>query len=195
MTNDRRVTAIVLAGGRSSRFGRDKLAEPIRRRTLLAHAIEAVQALATEVVVVAPPGGTPVVPAGVRVIHDPAAFEGPLVGVLAGLSAASTDVVLVTGGDMPDLVPAVIEILLDSLDAPGTEAAILGRQGHGQPLPMALRRRPAKAAASTLIAAGERRLGALPETLVSRVIDEAVWRKLDPVGRTLRDIDTPSDLV
>jgi molybdopterin-guanine dinucleotide biosynthesis protein A len=191
---DRRVTAIVLAGGRSSRFGRDKLAEPLGGRTLLAHAIEAAQALATEVVVVTAPTGTPVVPAGVRVVHDPAAFEGPLAGLLAGLIAATTEVVLVTAGDMPDLVPAVIEVLLGALDTPGTVAVILRHDGQPRPLPMALRRRPAEAAAGALIAAGERRLGALPEALPSRVIEESAWRPLDPTGRTVRDIDVPADL-
>ena len=37
------VAAIVLAGGRSSRFGRDKLAEPVDGRPLLDHAIDAVR--------------------------------------------------------------------------------------------------------------------------------------------------------
>ena len=39
------VTGLVLAGGRSSRFGRDKLAEPIDGRPLLWHAIDAVRPL------------------------------------------------------------------------------------------------------------------------------------------------------
>ena len=38
----RRVTGLVLAGGRSSRFGRDKLAERIDGRTLLDSAIDGV---------------------------------------------------------------------------------------------------------------------------------------------------------
>lgn len=195
MTVERKVTAIILAGGRSSRFGRDKLVEPIDGRSLLEHAVDAVQAFATEVLVVVAPTGIPVVPAGVRIIRDPAAFEGPLAGVLAGLTEAATDVVLVSAGDMPDLVPAVVRALLEALDEPGIDAALLRHDGRPQPLPMALRRHRAQAAASTLIAAGERRLWALPEALRSRVIEEAVWRKLDPAGRTLRDIDTPSDLV
>ena len=58
----RRVSAVILAGGRSSRFGRDKLAEPIDGRTLLRHVIDAVRPLATETIVVAAPGGDPVAP-------------------------------------------------------------------------------------------------------------------------------------
>jgi molybdopterin-guanine dinucleotide biosynthesis protein A len=194
MTGDRRVTAIVLAGGRSSRFGRDKLAEPVAGRTLLQHAIEGVRAFATDVLVVAAPAASPDVPAGIRVVHDPRPFEGPLAGLRAGLTSADTDVVLVTAGDMPDLAPAVAEALLAALDAPETEAVLLRHDGRSRPLPMALRRQPALAAAAALVAAGERRLGALPEALRHQVIEEADWRPLDPDGRTLEDVDTPEDL-
>jgi molybdopterin-guanine dinucleotide biosynthesis protein A len=194
MTLDRRVTAIVLAGGRSSRFGRDKLAEPIAGRTLLERAIDAVRVFAGEVLVVAAPTASPVVPAGIRVVHDPRPFEGPLVGVHAGLVAAATDVVLVTAGDMPDLAPAVVEVLLAALDAPEVDAALLRHDGRSRPLPMVLRRRPALVAAAALVAAGERRLGALPDGLRRHVIEEADWRPLDPDGRTLVDVDTPEDL-
>ena len=48
----------------------------------------------------------------VTLIHDPVAFEGPLVGVAAGLRAARESIVLVVGGDMPTLVGAVIESML-----------------------------------------------------------------------------------
>ena len=79
------VAVIVLAGGRSSRFGRDKLAEPLDGRPLLDHAIDAARRMATEVLVVVAPGSAPAVPAGVQVVHDAQAFEGPLAGVAAGL--------------------------------------------------------------------------------------------------------------
>ena len=44
----KRIGAIVLAGGRSSRFGRDKLAESIDGRPLLDRAVEAVGVTCTE---------------------------------------------------------------------------------------------------------------------------------------------------
>jgi molybdopterin-guanine dinucleotide biosynthesis protein A len=59
---------------------------------------------------------------------------------------------------------------------------------------MIVRRAPAIAAARPLLDAGERRLRALLESLETRSIPETAWRRLDPVGDTLRDIDTPADL-
>ena len=190
----RRVTGLVLAGGRSSRFGRDKLAERIDGRTLLDSAIDGVTPAATEILVVAAPDGAPDLPAGARLVHDPIAFEGPLAGVAAGLRAAHESIVLVVGGDMPTLVGAVIDSMLAALDAAGVEAVVLEHQGRARPLPIALRRDPASAATDRLVAGGERRLRALIETLETTVIPEATWRALDPYGMTVRDIDTPADL-
>jgi molybdopterin-guanine dinucleotide biosynthesis protein A len=190
----RRVTGLVLAGGRSSRFGRDKLAERVDGRTLLANAIDGVTPAATEILVIAAPGITPRVPARATLIHDPVAFEGPLAGVAAGLRAAHESIVLVVGGDMPTLVGAVIESMLVELEAPAVDAAVLDHGGRARPLPMALRRDPALAAADRLLAGGERRLRALIEALQTQVIPEETWRALDPYGMTVRDIDTPADL-
>ena len=188
------VSAIVLAGGRSSRFGRDKLAERIGGRTLLEHAIDAVGPLARETIVVAAPDESRSAPAGVILVSDPSSFEGPLLGALTGLGRASEPIALVVGGDMPTMVPSVLGALVDGLDDPTVDAVVLESGGKRQPLPIALRTAPATIAAESFVAAGERRLGALIEALHSVVIDEPTWRTLDPDGRTLRDVDTPADL-
>lgn len=190
----RRVSAIVLAGGRSSRFGRDKLAEPIDGKALLDHAIDAVRSSAAEIIVVVAPDRGRSVPRGVRLVRDDARFEGPLAGLMAGLRAAREPVVLVTAGDMPELQPEVIEALLATLATSGMNAAVLEEGGRPRPLPMSIAREPARHAAERLIADGERRLRALLDALTTTVIAEADWRALDPDGRSLRDIDTPDDL-
>ncbi|MEX1170618.1 MAG: molybdenum cofactor guanylyltransferase, partial [Chloroflexota bacterium] len=186
----RRVTAVVLAGGRSSRFGRDKLAEPVAGRPLLDHAINAVRPFATEVLVISSPDGSPAVAGDVRVVHDPSPFEGPLMGLAAGLDQAQEATVLVTAGDIPELVPGVVELLLGALDAPGSEVAVLGQGDWPAPFPMAIRRDVARTTIARLIESGERRLFPLIDALARTVIEEPVWRTLDPEGRSIHDIDT-----
>jgi molybdopterin-guanine dinucleotide biosynthesis protein A len=191
----RPVGGIVLAGGRSSRFGRDKLAEPIDGRPMLEHAIEAVRAIATDVVVVAAPDASPTVPSGTAVIHDLHAFEGPLAGLATGLAAMDPEVdhVIVVGGDMPTLVPAVLGRLLALVDR--ADAVILEDDAGPRPLPMAARRSTVQPVVDRLLAGGERRLRALLAELDAVVaIDPAIWRADDPTGETLRDVDVPSDL-
>jgi molybdopterin-guanine dinucleotide biosynthesis protein A len=188
------VSAIVLAGGRASRFGRDKLAEPIRGRPMLQHAVDAVRPFAREILVVTAPDGSPAVEGDVRVVHDPSPYEGPLIGLAAGLHQAHEATVLLTAGDVPELVPEVVEMLLAALGDPGPEVAVLADDERLLPFPMAIRRDAARTAIARLIASGERRLFSLIDALACAVIEEPVWRAVDPDGRSMRDIDTPADL-
>ena len=190
---ERPIGAVILAGGRSSRFGRDKLAESIDGRPLLEHAMDAVRPFASEIVVVGPPGGNVATPDGVTLVRDEIPFEGPLAGLTTALGAVVEPVVLVIGGDMPTLIGSVVESMVRALVS-GVDVVVLEHDGRPRPLPMVLRRDPALEAATRIFATGERRLRAIAETLPTHVIPESTWRLLDPDGLTLRDIDTPADL-
>jgi molybdenum cofactor guanylyltransferase len=190
--------AVVLAGGRSARFGTDKLAVDLGGRPLLWHAIAAAQAVAPNVVVAAGPAAMLELPLGVRLANDETAFEGPLAGVATGLGSLDAERMLILAGDMPALVPAVLARLLDALDDPAVDAVLLEppdpTTDPGRPLPMAVRAGPAREAAAALLATGERRLRALPGRLGATRIPWTDWRADDPVAATLRDVDVPADL-
>ena len=187
------VSAIVLAGGRSSRFGRDKLAEPFDGRPLLTHAVDAVRSVADEVVVVLGPATLePDLPGSIVFARDPEPFGGPLVGLVAGLEVASNERVVVVGGDMPTLALAVLGLLLERLGE--GSATALADDGVVRPLPMALDRAAAMPVGRRLLAEGRRDLHSLLDGLSMRPITTADWAPLDPEARTLRDIDRPSDL-
>ena len=191
------VSAIVLAGGRSTRFGRNKLAEPVEGKPLLDHAVDGVRSFAGDIIVVVAPDDPPPVPRDgrdVRIVRDAVAHEGPLAGLVAGLGAAYARTVFVTAGDMPALQPTVAVFLLDVLVVVGADAVVLEAEGRPRQLPMALARDPARKAAQRLFASGERRLGALLGEIATEVIPEVDWRPFDPEGRSLRDVDTPDDL-
>jgi molybdopterin-guanine dinucleotide biosynthesis protein A len=191
---------IVLAGGASRRFGRDKLAETVDGLSLLERAVDGVRPVVSLILVVLAPGDDRVLPAGAVAIHDPVAHEGPLAGVAAGLTAldglhAGLDQVIVVGGDMPSVAPAVLALLLDQLRDGRVDAAWLtDGDGRERPLPLALRAPAALARCAALLAAGDRRLRALPLSLPAAAVGPASWRPLDPEGGTLRDVDVPADL-
>lgn len=189
-----RVTALVLAGGRSSRFGRDKLIEPIGGRPMLDHVIDRAREVASDVVVVAAAGATQDVPLGVEIVHDERPFEGPLAGLGIGLRAVDPGVerVIVVGGDMPTVVPAVLDRLLAALDR--REAAVLADDVRERPLPMAVRRSVASPAVDRLLEDGERRLRALLSVLDVEVVPQQAWLEDDPTAESLRDVDVPDDL-
>lgn len=189
-------TGVLLAGGRSTRFGRDKLAAPYLGEPLLHRAARALAEVCAEVVVVvAPEAPDPSLPGDlrVRVARDAREGEGPLAGILAGLRAVRTPLALVAAGDMPTLVPSVLRELVRAVLAGPVDAAALGEAGGFRPLPCALRRE-ALAAARTRFGAGERSVRGFLAALRLAVVPEEAWRALDPSGETLRDVDLPADL-
>ena len=189
-----RKAAIVLAGGRSSRFGRDKLVEPVGGRPMLDQVNDRLRSVAADIIVVTSPDRVPEVPSDVSIAHDESPYEGPLAGLATGLRSLDPGLerVLVVGGDMPTLVPAVLERLADALGR--REGAVLADGDGPRPLPIAVRRSVAAPAAERLIDRGERRLRALLSELDVEVIAPATWQVDDPAGETLRDVDVPGDL-
>lgn len=190
------VAGIVLAGGRSTRFGSDKLLVPYRGSPLLHRAIERVGEVSDDVIVVmSPVAADPAMPPGARVVRDSSEGEGPLAGLHAGLLAAvRSDLAVVVGGDMPDLQPTVLRSMVQALHAGVGEAAALGTADGPSPLPIALRTWPGADAVHTLLHAGRRRLGDVLDVLDTVVIDEATWTAMDPGRRSLFDVDEPGDL-
>lgn len=183
-------SAIVLAGGRSSRFGGSKLDADLAGRTVLDRSIDAVVAACSEVLVVGRASGDR---PGVRYLPDTEAFDGPLAGLVMGLEAASGDVAVVIGGDMPLAESRVLALLAARLDG-GSTATLLDDGAQARPLPMAVRRVAALAAATAAMGAGERSLRAFLGRLETEVVPESAWRALDPAGGTLIDVDTTEDL-
>ncbi len=161
------ISGIVLAGGRASRFGSDKLTAAFDDVPLLDRAVAAVAAGCSEVIVVLAPDDDrelPVAAVPVRRVFDPAPHRGPLVGLLAGLEAAREPVVLVAGGDMPTLSPDVLAALVRALTAAEAwaDAAVLVQRGVARPLPAVVRNGAATQAARRVIADGERSLDGAP---------------------------------
>jgi molybdopterin-guanine dinucleotide biosynthesis protein A len=186
----------VLAGGRSSRFGSDKLAATYRGAPMLHHPVTRLSEICGDVVIVLGSGPEPPAPAGIRVrfARDREEGQGPLAALAAGLAVVHTERALVVAGDMPDLVPAVLRKLLGTGDRSGADAVALAEGGRFRPLPCVVVTRLALEHAERLLAAGERRLGGVLESLDPVVIDEETWTALDPERRTLHDVDEVADL-
>ncbi len=106
---------IVLAGGRSTRLGRDKASEPLLGRPMLQHAIDRVAPLVSEIIIVSAPGQSlPPISTSLPLClaEDLYPGTGPLGGIFTGLNAAMADRCLAVACDMPLLSDPLLRELL-----------------------------------------------------------------------------------
>jgi molybdopterin-guanine dinucleotide biosynthesis protein A len=153
-----------------------------------------------QVVAVRGPGqDLPDLPGHVEVVADAAKEEGPLRGLAGGLAAlrGRAEVAFVSSVDAPFLhAPFVTAVLAAIGDA--DDAAVPVAQGHRHTL-AAVYRVALLPLAEELLAAGERRPGALLDHARTRVLDETLLRAtsglgdIDPDLVALRNINTPDE--
>src|SRR5205807_2325204 len=112
------VSALILAGGRSTRMGRDKALLPHpeeHETTFVAHLVRQLSTLCREVILVARDAEQATEYAthvSVRIITDIAPDKGPLMGIYSGLRAIQQPHALVVAVDMPFIQPELITFLL-----------------------------------------------------------------------------------
>jgi molybdopterin-guanine dinucleotide biosynthesis protein A len=180
------LAAIVLAGGRSLRFGSDKLAADVGGTPLLRHSVDAALALGASVVVVGPAHDG--LPDGVTVVREDPPLSGPYSAVSAGLAALDlhAEVVLVLAGDLVDpgaLLPALLVALRT---AGGAEAAVaVDTAGRRQPLLAAYLVGPLRGGVSGVDPANR---------AASELLDGLTVVEVPDDGTHTRDIDTLDDL-
>lgn len=153
-------TAIVLAGGRSSRFGSDKTQATLAGRTLLDRVVDA---LPPDVPVIVAGPSLPSARPSVSLAVEELPFGGPVAGLAAALPLVSTDLVGVIAADMPFAAPALVA-LVESLSAASDsiEAVIsIDADGRVQQL-----------------------LGAYRTDAVNRALNDLG----DPMNRAMRDV-------
>src|SRR4030042_2213194 len=105
MTPEGSFAAIILAGGRSVRFGRDKSAEVVAGRSLLQRVVDAVGPIASELIVVRAVGTPPPTVSSetpLRQVED-VREGGALAGLYTGLLATAQEAAVALGCDMPPL--------------------------------------------------------------------------------------------
>ncbi|HTT75659.1 MAG TPA: molybdenum cofactor guanylyltransferase, partial [Candidatus Binataceae bacterium] len=121
-------SAVILAGGRSSRMGRDKASLPFGGVTILERIVGELARHFDELIVAAgaampdavpPPRG---LPPNVTLLHDDAPYQGPVGALARGIALAHHPIVFACSCDLPLLNGAVAHALCVTLD--GYDAVI-----------------------------------------------------------------------
>jgi molybdenum cofactor guanylyltransferase len=179
-------------------MGTAKYALRLGSETLLQRICRIVSESTGSVVVVAAPGQSlPKLAEQIVVIRDELPDQGPLAGIVRGLSflqsgtdCSNVDRVFVTACDAPLLLPEVVTLLLNSLaDA---DAVAVRDSGRLHPLCAAYSTKTL-ATAVRLLAAGERRPRVLLESVQTRILETDELRSVDPKLSSLVNVNTPEE--
>lgn len=183
------MTAIILAGGRSSRMGTPKALLHFDGEPLIVHIVRKLQTMFTDIVVVAAPGQElPSLP--VTLVHDDVAYQGPVGGIVYGLRAARHEYAFVTSCDSVFLSTALIGYLLSLKD---DYDVVVPRWGDRfQPL-MAVYSRTVLPILEEQLASGELRPVSLFQKVRTRQVSEEEIRRADPDGASFFNMNTPED--
>jgi len=200
MCSSSRRTAIVLAGGESSRFGSKKALELLAGKPLIYHVVEHLSHVIDEILIIIGQDESraeyeAALPSHVRVVNDEQERKTPLIGITTGLRAARSDYTLVSACDTPFINEEVVKLLFKRASV--VDAAIpRWNQGHIEPLEAVYRTAPTlQVAAETLVPSDQplrRMIGRLGRVAYVSVENEI--SKIDPDLRTFFNVNTREDM-
>jgi len=182
-------TAVVLAGGKSSRMGSPKSLLPFGDEPLIARIVSALQRIFSEIVVVAAPDQElPSLP--VQLVRDQVAYQGPVGGIYYGLKAAEGKFSFVTSCDAVFLNPRLITHLISQIT--DCDVVVPWWEARFQPLHAVYRKEVAPLLKGQL-QRGELRPVYLFDKVRTRKVGEDEIRAFDPEGLSFFNMNTPDD--
>ncbi|MGB8029788.1 MAG: molybdenum cofactor guanylyltransferase [Terracidiphilus sp.] len=140
-TDEMDAAGFVLAGGQSSRMGRDKALLPLAGRPLIEHALTTLREAGLPARIAgASPAAHSALAAYAPIVRDPQSGLGPLAGICAALEAASTRYAVFLPIDLPLLPASLVAYLLHRARITGRAVTVPAVNGFAQTFPVVLDR-------------------------------------------------------
>lgn len=188
------ITALVLAGGKSVRMGRDKSRLRLGGKTLLERVLEAVASLCGEVVLVTAKGQSLDWLPGdhtFKSVQDLHPERGPLGGLYTGLKASSHAYSVVVGCDMPFLNRRLLAFLVEQARTYDAVVPMV----HDRPQPLhAVYTQRCLAMAESLLARKDAGLRDLLAAVNTKYVSQEEVARYDSRLTSFFNVNTPSDL-
>ena len=185
------VTGFVLAGGKSSRMGRDKAFLPIGSRPLIELVVQRLRPCVERMVIIGHAHNVQRLRDALSadaVVTDVQPGYGPLMGIYTGLMHTETPLNVFVPCDMPWIEWRLVELLLSSCRGDVEAVASLHPLEEVQPFPLICHVRACRAIGA-LLDRGERSLQSLlhqPRTQLVKIEEPGLWRSFTNVN-TLAD--------
>lgn len=186
------ITALVLAGGQSTRMGRDKAFVELGGKPLVEWVLDALEPVTRSFVVVTnEPAKFSAYAGRARVVQDEPPRHGPLAALRTGLRNSRDEWVFATSCDAPFVRPAFVQAL--QRYTRGFDAALPGTPEERWPLTAFYHKR-CIAAMDRAVQRGEKKLIAFHPDANVRWVPLEDLRGADPELRSLWNLNTPEEL-
>jgi len=189
------IASIVLAGGKGTRLGKDKLQEVVGGRPLLQRVIDVLSPISEQILVVTAQGQKcPAIGATqskVASVPDIYPGRGALGGIYTGLTSAKSRHSLVVAADMPFLNPDLLQHLVT--EAPGFDVVMPRIDGEIEPL-HAVYSRDCLPAIQEQIERNQLQIRVFLEQVRVRYVELAEIDRFDPRHLSFFNVNTPEDL-
>ncbi len=187
------MTSIILAGGRSSRLGRNKALQVVGGKTLIQWTVDRLNTLSKEIII-ATARGEPIPcssAARTKIVADIHPGKGPLAGIHSGLLASSSRRVIVVGCDTPFFSVSLLEYMTKT--SPVFDVVVPRIKENVEPL-CAVYSKNCVAPIHELLKQNELRIIRLFPMVRVRYIEEDVIDSFDPEHLSFFNINTQADL-
>jgi molybdopterin-guanine dinucleotide biosynthesis protein A len=193
-SNNLDISCIALAGGKSTRLGRNKLAEMIGRQTLFDRVLSSLAAFNAEIIVVASKDislPSLVNHPKVKTVNDIYPGTGSLGAIYTGLSTSTTHLNLVVACDMPFLNTGLLRYMVSI--SSGYDLVAYNKDDRPEPL-HALYSKNCLAPMKSLIEQNKLRIIGILPFIRARYLEPAEIERFDPGYLSFFNINTPEDL-
>jgi molybdopterin-guanine dinucleotide biosynthesis protein A len=183
------VTAVILAGGSSSRMKSNKALLPFRGERFIERIFRQMSAIFPEVILVA---NTPEIYRFLpcRIVADRFPGMGSLAGIQAGLAESRTEYIFVVACDMPDLNERLVRHLASR--AKGADV-VIPESGSGLEPLHAIYGKGCLGAMNEALSSGEGKIVDCFHRLRVDVVSRQEIAGIDPSFRSFRNINTPEE--
>jgi molybdopterin-guanine dinucleotide biosynthesis protein A len=190
MNSTRYVSAFILAGGESSRMGRDKALLELGGVPLILRTARLVESVA----------GTPTVignaeaykSLGIRLIGDDWPGAGPLGGIATALRASDAPWSLVVACDLPYMTRDWLEYLIARAGASRADAVVAMNAQGAEPL-CAIYHKRGEAAIRKALERGTRKVKDGLKEIRVEAIAPGEWKAFDSEGLLFKNMNSPED--
>ena len=185
------ITGVILAGGKSSRFGSNKALAMVDGKPLIQHVADLMSSLFPECILIT---NTPAEYEflSVPMTHDRYQDSGPLAGIHAALLKISTPRAFVVACDMPNLSPELIQYICN-INEQEYEVIIPSPEKGQEPLFGIYHKKSLEVIESYLQQKDFKIISVLEDLQVRRVSEQEILSITEDLG-CFKNINRPTDL-